>query len=267
MSIDGATALVTRPELFDGMHPLLEQARNLAQSLERTLHLADAPALVPADTEEIDARSLQEITGARKSIEVVATVSLATAGFAEQVARGLCRARLRGVRVTVLLGPHDLTHPRSTQSLRQLHAAGVNVRIAMYAPSLMLLVVDRRVAVVRPVESGESGLVVNGTPLVPALANLALAYWARSTRPYGRQSETELVKLTAHERHQLMGLLVSGVKDEAAARDLGVSLRTYRRYVRQLMDALGARSRFEAGFLAAERGWYATALRSRDHGQ
>ncbi|MDQ3981860.1 MAG: hypothetical protein M3271_04170 [Actinomycetota bacterium] len=43
--------------------------------------------------------------------------------------------------------------------------------------------------------------------------------------------------------------------DEMAARRLGLSRRTFRRRLKALMDKLGARSRFQAGFMLAETGW------------
>lgn len=53
----------------------------------------------------------------------------------------------------------------------------------------------------------------------------------------------------------LLQLLADGAKDEAAARSLGVSVRTVRRMVADLMRRLDARSRFQAGILAKRRGW------------
>ncbi len=53
----------------------------------------------------------------------------------------------------------------------------------------------------------------------------------------------------------LLQLLSLGAKDEAAARHLGVSVRTVRRMIADLMRRMDARSRFQAGILAAERGW------------
>ncbi|HTJ70645.1 MAG TPA: hypothetical protein VL551_24110 [Actinospica sp.] len=50
---------------------------------------------------------------------------------------------------------------------------------------------------------------------------------------------------------RVLRLLSSGCKDEVAARELGFSVRTYRRHVASLLDALGAASRFEAGVKAA----------------
>jgi DNA-binding CsgD family transcriptional regulator len=53
---------------------------------------------------------------------------------------------------------------------------------------------------------------------------------------------------------KVIGLLSSGHKDDVAARQLGVSVRTFRRHVADIMDRLGAKSRFEAGVRAATLG-------------
>src|SRR5690606_39837840 len=61
-------------------------------------------------------------------------------------------------------------------------------------------------------------------------------------------------ELTTRER-ELLTLLSAGNTDESAAAQLGVSVRTVRRMVADIMDRLGARSRFQAGVKAADRGW------------
>lgn len=48
--------------------------------------------------------------------------------------------------------------------------------------------------------------------------------------------------------------LESGATDEAASRRLGMSVRTYRRGVAELLAVLGAGSRFQAGVRAGELG-------------
>jgi DNA-binding NarL/FixJ family response regulator len=53
----------------------------------------------------------------------------------------------------------------------------------------------------------------------------------------------------------LINLLASGMKDEAIARQLGVSGRTLRRRIAQVQEQLGATSRFQAGLQAGRRGW------------
>jgi hypothetical protein len=52
----------------------------------------------------------------------------------------------------------------------------------------------------------------------------------------------------------ILRALGAGLTDEAAARQLGTSLRTYRRRVAELMTALEAGSRFQAGLRAGELG-------------
>jgi hypothetical protein len=49
--------------------------------------------------------------------------------------------------------------------------------------------------------------------------------------------------------------MAAGLTDEAAAKRLGVSLRTVRRQIQALMTRLQATSRFQAGHNAAQRGW------------
>lgn len=56
-------------------------------------------------------------------------------------------------------------------------------------------------------------------------------------------------------QRMLLRLLAAGMTDEAAATRLGVSPRTVRRYVADLMEALSATSRFQVGVLAARNGW------------
>ncbi len=57
------------------------------------------------------------------------------------------------------------------------------------------------------------------------------------------------------EEQSLLRYLAAGLKDEAIARHLACSRRTLRRRVDGLLDKLGATSRFQAGALAARRGW------------
>ncbi|WP_434440277.1 LuxR C-terminal-related transcriptional regulator [Lentzea sp. E54] len=60
--------------------------------------------------------------------------------------------------------------------------------------------------------------------------------------------------LTDQER-TVLRLLAAGATDDAAAARLGTSARSVRRVMSGVMGRLGARSRFQAGQLAARRGW------------
>ncbi|MEU9130595.1 helix-turn-helix transcriptional regulator, partial [Kitasatospora sp. NPDC048540] len=52
----------------------------------------------------------------------------------------------------------------------------------------------------------------------------------------------------------IMELLAAGLKDESIARRLGMSLRTTRRHIADIMEELDAASRFQAGYRFAVQG-------------
>ncbi len=58
-----------------------------------------------------------------------------------------------------------------------------------------------------------------------------------------------------NDRALLLDQLAGGAKDEQIARALGLSLRTVRRRVAEIMEELGVDSRFQAGVEAVRRGW------------
>ncbi|MFJ8249700.1 DNA-binding response regulator [Streptomyces sp. NPDC094466] len=78
---------------------------------------------------------------------------------------------------------------------------------------------------------------------------------SRGARPPHRGGEGAAApRPSGIERRVLVSMCTVG-KDEAGARELGVSVRTYRRHVADLMQTLGAASRAQAALLARERGW------------
>lgn len=56
-------------------------------------------------------------------------------------------------------------------------------------------------------------------------------------------------------RRMVLSLLVFGLTDEMIARRTGTSIRTVRRHVKEILDALDVDTRFAAGAAAAKRGW------------
>ncbi|WP_254885789.1 response regulator transcription factor [Streptomyces sp. NA02950] len=61
-------------------------------------------------------------------------------------------------------------------------------------------------------------------------------------------------RLCRDSARRILECLRTGHTDEVAAREMQVSLRTYRRYVAEIMRELGANSRFQAGVRAVEMG-------------
>ncbi|MFD7454659.1 LuxR C-terminal-related transcriptional regulator [Kitasatospora sp. NPDC059827] len=135
-----------------------------------------------------------------------------------------------------------------------LTGLGCEVRTVPALP-LRMLVIDRRVALVPidPANTLKGAVQISSPGVLTALVSLFDQTWSDAT-PFGAPRERDEEGLTRQEQ-ELLRLLGQGYTDEAAGKHLGISLRTTRRMMADLMDRLGARSRFEAGLLAGRRGW------------
>jgi DNA-binding CsgD family transcriptional regulator len=143
-------------------------------------------------------------------------------------------------------------------TLRHLHGVGsdgAEVRTAAEVP-MSALVVDSMAAVFPLAPSAARhrvGVVVLRLPsVVITTMELFERVWTEATpldeAAGGRDAPDD-------RERALLGLMLAGCTDEAAAARLEVSVRTVRRMVSDLNERLGARGRFQAGALAAERGW------------
>lgn len=139
-------------------------------------------------------------------------------------------------------------------TLRDYAAAGGHVRVAAVVP-FRVTVSDRACAVI-PIDprSSEAGaLVVREPTIVASLVELFRTTERRSI-PLQRFEAGSAIDCDLGDRKVLVAL-AKGLRDEAAAEQLSISLRTYRRHVAQLMARLGATTRFQAALSAVERGW------------
>lgn len=98
----------------------------------------------------------------------------------------------------------------------------------------------------------EEVLIVQSQPVMHAITTLFRLAWANA-QEYAH-AEKQAVLPADELRTQVVRLLTTGQKDVAAARELGLSVRTYRRHVAELMQSLDADSRFQAGVHAARFG-------------
>lgn len=112
-------------------------------------------------------------------------------------------------------------------------------------------VIDRTLALV----PADFAMMINGTLLVrdPVVVEALLALHDTLWR-YGQPAVRPDDVLPRH-LPPVLRTLTSGLPDEAAARTLKLSPRTYSRRVSELIEVLGVRSRFQAGHEAARRGW------------
>lgn len=158
----------------------------------------------------------------------------------------------RHVRVALLDDFESLEAHGRKQSLQELKTRGADIRVADSAVAGMVIA-DRRCALICNHSIGDDQCCVSirSSVLVALLQQLADSTWRTSW-------DLELLPLLQLRDRaivlEVMRLLGAGYKDQIGARLLGVSLRTYRRHVADLLTALNAGSRFEAGARAAELG-------------
>ncbi|HEY6745930.1 MAG TPA: LuxR C-terminal-related transcriptional regulator [Mycobacteriales bacterium] len=160
----------------------------------------------------------------------------------------------RGVRFRTLYTRRQLADGPMRDYMHMMREHGADVRIADTLPH-RLVIFDRTVSFlpVDPRRTGAGALVVREPAITANLVMLFESLWAgaqdiEEALTSGAPSASDL------DRSVLM-LMSSGVKDEAAARQLGISDRTYRRHVADILIRLGASSRFQAGVEAVRHGW------------
>ena len=161
----------------------------------------------------------------------------------------------RGVRLRVVY-PVEFAHVSQVRAYTEtMQKHGVQFHFADAVPYRMIVSDAARAVVPIVRERRSEGAIITREPaLVAGLRHLAHGLF-RSGRglndidlaaPSGRPSEIELA---------VIRVMSQGLTDETAAKRLAVSERTFRRYVTQVMDRLGATGRFQAGMRAVERGW------------
>ncbi|MCX4819344.1 hypothetical protein OG883_05375 [Streptomyces sp. NBC_01142] len=160
----------------------------------------------------------------------------------------------RGVKVRAVLDRDGLAYPGRIHSLTGLVERGLRARAAVAVPT-KLIAVDRRITLLPPTDAADptaTALVIGDALLRNALVPLFETVWDRAT-PLGGSGAGR--GALPKPQKELLGLLAAGLKDEAIARRLGVHVHTARRRISQLLETLGAETRFQAGAQATLRGW------------
>lgn len=162
----------------------------------------------------------------------------------------------RGISLRTIVSEVSLATPHWDAYLRRTVALGAQVR-AHPAPPMLAVVIDNSSAVIpRGLDLTAGAMVVHGAALTAPVAALFDEVWHASTPLAVEPGELPGDPHLSEARiRQVVSLLAQGQKDEAIARRMGVSVRTVRRLVSEAVEALHAQSRFQAGVLAAHRGW------------
>ena len=157
---------------------------------------------------------------------------------------------VHGLNLRKIYQPGVLFDPALAEHLGHIAASGARIRITEREINETILL-DRRIAIVAGDRVGDvrGYTVVSSPALVQGIQSLYEAAWHDAT-----DLESYQARFTELGAREILEQLASGCKDETAARALGVGLRTYRRRVAELMELLGASSRFQAGARAREAG-------------
>ncbi|MCX5382579.1 LuxR C-terminal-related transcriptional regulator [Streptomyces sp. NBC_00083] len=170
-------------------------------------------------------------------------------------AKPLNEAQLRrGIRMRTVYLDSVRNHQPTVDYVNWIAELGGEVRTVPVLPTRMIIV-DRSTAVI-PVSSDDTAagaVVLTGQGTLTALCALFDSVWAAASA-LGNVSVRDQHGLSPQESTTVT-LLAQGHTDEAIAKRLGVSQRTARRIATELMERLGARSRFEAGVRAVQHGW------------
>src|SRR5690606_2262864 len=167
----------------------------------------------------------------------------------------------RGVTLKALYAKRLVSDPDVLARVRELIAAGGQARTATVMPPPMM-VVDNSVVLVPADGHRSAALVVRNRALAVALSGVFDHAWGRARVALTSRNgsgEADDDRAPTSTELDLLHLLGKGMTDASAARHLGVSLRTVRRMMAELMNRLDAGSRFEAGIRAAEQGWVGMA--------
>ncbi|GAA4639861.1 helix-turn-helix domain-containing protein [Actinoallomurus vinaceus] len=158
----------------------------------------------------------------------------------------------RGVRWRAVYAPEALEQPGALQEIHALVAQGEQARVASGIPvKLAIADADAALVSVQLEQATTEAALVHPSALLDALVQLFEFIWAAAA-PLAATTRTS--PLTEDDR-RLLDLLLAGMKDDAIARHLGLSTRTMRRRMKNLLDLLGADNRFQAGAQAVRRGW------------
>ena len=169
------------------------------------------------------------------------------------------RASRRGVQYRGIVDADFLAAPGGVERIRGDSRLGESYRSVPSLP-LKMIIADRRMALVPmsvQVNDGPSSLLVRSSALLDALCALFELLWERAAPLYFTDED----ELAAHEQDrlardefgELLSLMAAGLPDKAIAHELDISGSTFSRRLVDIMRRFGARTRFQLGWVAAQR--------------
>jgi DNA-binding CsgD family transcriptional regulator/DNA-binding transcriptional regulator GbsR (MarR family) len=268
VSGDGARRAVVSPEV--GLAALLASAEEEAARRQRQIEQTRAAiAAIAAERSAVrssdEIRRLDGVEAVRARMAELALTATRecmsmNAGAADRPDARAASAPLnqqaldRGVMIRAVCRESFRNDPETLAHAQWLVGLGGQLRTVPTLP-MPMVIVDRRIAILplNPHDAVDGAIEVDTPGVLAASCALFEHVWATGTS-FGDTAAAGDDGCLPQER-ALLGIVADGHTDEYAARKLGVSLRTVRRMMSDLMERLNAQSRFQAGVKAARRGW------------
>ncbi|MCT9008493.1 helix-turn-helix transcriptional regulator [Streptomyces rhizosphaerihabitans] len=154
----------------------------------------------------------------------------------------------RGVKMRILY-QHTARSSRGTHSyVQEVTRLGAQVR-TLDDQFMRFLIFDRECAMFAVSDDPDSAAFIRDPHVVAFMVEAYERLWL-AAEPFSVDSDTQ-PETTDDLKEAIIRLLTAGMTDAAVARRLGMSVRTCRRHVSEIMTGLGAASRFQAGYLLA----------------
>jgi hypothetical protein len=205
---------------------------------------------LPDDDEDVALAARRLVHGARRELICVGTPGRLTHGPLRSAVDAL-RTLPAGDAMTRVLFP--VRGGEDRHRIRMLLAGDTRNECRITQARLQeMLLADRHTGLlITQFEPGQcQTLIIRSRAVVKALHALFSQSWesAAPLLPVSLLDDPRQRETT----RQILASLSEGQKDDVAARELGISVRTYRRYVADFMRDINATSRFQAGVRAAQ---------------
>ncbi|MFI8452431.1 helix-turn-helix transcriptional regulator [Streptomyces erythrochromogenes] len=154
----------------------------------------------------------------------------------------------RGVRMRTIY-QHTARYSRPTAAyVERVTALGAQVR-TLGDGLMRMLVFDGRTGLMAVPDRSGAALVVREPSVVHFMTSAFERSWL-GAEPFPTSVSPEAARSISDElRQTIVRLLAEGLEDKVIARRLGMSERTCQRHIAEIMRAVGAKSRFQAGYL------------------
>ncbi|KAK1179549.1 LuxR C-terminal-related transcriptional regulator [Streptomyces sp. NBS 14/10] len=240
----------------DHLEQTLGQALHLLESAvrhHRRATLACVTADLPVEGEAVAGWVARLVLRAEEDV-IWSLPEVASDEHAKLTAQTFAQLLDKGVRVRLLCPQAVIRGARWQRTVGEL-GPRVEVRVSS-AVRQELVVVDGAAVIAPDAAPGEPGgsraSMIQNSTVADMLYGLLCGMWdaaQRPTRPLSFEGGAR-----GRVLREVLTLMAEGYKDDAAARKLGLSVRTYRRYVADIMRDLRVESRFQAGVRAVRAG-------------